>query len=99
MEVHQLHQARHAIDAALLTCSLQVMPYPWAAIGTVAKLEAYSNAARQPRVGLAVLAGRPAEPLIEPAGRNVHRPAHRPGRPYVSMANDKGVLHCGSLAK
>jgi hypothetical protein len=46
--------------------------------------------ARQPPRRSIVLAGRPAEPLIEPAGRNVHRPA-RLGRPYVSMANNKGV--------
>ena len=98
-EASQLHQARKAIDAALLTCSLQVVPYPWVAVGTVAKFEAFSNAPRQPRIGLAVPAGRPGEPLVEPAGRNVRSPAHRPRRPHISMTNDKGVLHCGSLAK
>ena len=87
LQVRHLHQARHAVDTALLAGGPEVVPYPRAAIGAVAQLEAFPNTACEPCIGLAVLAGRPAEPSMEPAGRDVHRPVRDPRGPHVAMAN------------
>ena len=80
-------QPCNPVDTALLTGGSQVVPYAWAAIRAIAEIEALADAARKPCIGLAALARRSAEPFLEPAGRD------------APMANDEGVLHCGSFAK
>ena len=54
---------------------------------------------RVSRASLAALARRSAEPFANPLAETFLTRHMDPCGPNASMANDKGVLHCGSFCK
>src|SRR5690606_18234123 len=99
LQAQLLHQPGHPVLRTGMPPVLQIKPDTRRSIGTVATVETLLDMRLQDAVGLLSPTWLALHPVIKPAVRYLHDPAHHSDRPYRAVPLNEGIPHCGSFAK